>query len=145
MSKPFSQELYTENDDAKNLIIEYLKSKGYQAFVNPDKYGIDLMYYEVTDSSDPDTQYCEVEVKHNWKGPVFPFETVHFPVRKSKFAKPNAMFAMLNHERTHVLFISGQQFIDAPRIKKDTIYTRNEEFIEIKISDCKIEKLQEKE
>lgn len=139
MNKPFSPLLYEKNDNAKELIIDWLKLKGFEAWVNTDQYGIDIVYHDDTNVY----RYCEVEVKHNWKGSRFPFDTVHFPKRKLKFANSNSMFAMLNHERTHVLLISGQQFLDAPIIRKDTIYTKNEEFIEITISDCKIEKLME--
>jgi len=139
MNKPFSSSLYTENDNAKELIINWLISKGFEAWVNTDQYGIDIVYHDETAVY----RYCEVEVKHNWKGSEFPFSTVHFPKRKLKFANVNSMFAMLNHERTHVLLISGQQFIDAPIICKDTIYTKNEEFIEITIQDCKIVNLME--
>lgn len=134
MAKPFSPSLYSKNDDAKELIIKVLEANGYKAWVNPDQYGIDLIFHDETFVYN----YCEVEVKHNWSGPTFPFNTVHFPKRKLKFAKPDSIFAMLNHERTHVLFISGQQFLDAPIIKKDTIYTRSEEFIEVTLNDCKV-------
>lgn len=135
--KPFDKKLYDVNDDAKELIITWLQNNGFKAWVNPDQYGIDLIYHDETEKH----QYCEVEVKHNWKGARFPFATVHFPKRKLKFANKDSMFAMLNHQRTHALIISGQQFLDAPRIHKDTVYTNNEEFIEITISDCKIVEL----
>ena len=142
MSKPFSQELYTENDDAKQLIINWLNiDDENHAYVNPDQYGIDI----ICDTVDQRRFFYEVEVKHNWKSEIFPFDTVHFPKRKLKFANADSMFAMLNHERTHALFISGKQFLEAPVIRKDTIYTKNEEFIEITVADCKIIDIREKE
>jgi hypothetical protein len=136
--KPFSPDLYAKNDDAKQLIIDWLNTDDEQhAYVNPDQYGIDI----ICDTADEHRFFYEVEVKHNWKGATFPFSTVHFPKRKLKFANEDSFFAMLNHERTHVLIISGQQFLTAPIVRKDTIYTKNEEFIEITISDCKIYEL----
>lgn len=141
MSKPFSRKLYDDNDDAKHLILEHLAAHDFNAWINPDQYGIDIIFHDETFVY----QYCEVEVKHNWKGENFPYETVHFPKRKIKFANSDSMFAMLNHDRTHVLWISGQQFLDAPIVKKNTIYTRDEEFIEIKIADCRIEPLKKVE
>jgi hypothetical protein len=140
MAKPFSTDLYQKNDDAKELIINWLNTdEEKHAYVNPDQYGIDI----ICDTADEHRYFYEVEVKHNWRGAKFPFATVHFPKRKMKFANKDSMFVMLNHQRTYALLISGQQFLDAPIIKKDTIYTLNEEFIEITISDCEIVKLTE--
>ena len=138
MAKPFSPELYAKNDDAKELIIAWLNTDDeHNAYVNPDKYGIDI----ICDTAYGIRYFYEVEVKHNWKGVKFPFPTVHFPKRKLKFANEDSIFAMLNHQRTHVLLITGQQFLDAPIVRKDTIYTRNEEFIEITVGDCRIVEL----
>ena len=140
MSKPFSPELYADNDNAKELIIKWLNTDDENhAYVNPDQYGIDV----ICDTADERRYFYEVEVKHNWNGSKFPFSTVHFPKRKLKFANKDSIFAMLNHQRTHVLLISGQQFLDASIVRKDTVYTRNEEFIEITVDDCKIVELGE--
>ena len=140
MSKPFSPELYADNDNAKELIIKWLNTDDENhAYVNPDQYGIDV----ICDTADARRYFYEVEVKHNWNGAKFPFSTVHFPKRKMKFANKDSIFAMLNHQRTHVLLISGQQFLDASIVRKDTVYTRNEEFIEITVDDCKIVELGE--
>ena len=138
-TKPFSQDLYNTNDDAKQLIIDHLKSLGFEAYVNPDDYGIDIIYHDNPSSQ----KYCEVEVKHNWKGSRFPFSTVHLPGRKLKFANESSLFAMLNHERTHVMIIPGSLVSKSKIVVKDTIYTKAEEFIEVDITDCKIVKLKE--
>ena len=136
--KPFSPTLYAKNDDAKEINNKWLNiDDENHAYVNPDQYGIDI----ICDTAYEHRYFYEVEVKHNWKGAKFPFSTVHFPKRKLKFANTDSMFAMLNHERTHVLIISGQQFLNASLVRKDTIYTKNEEFIEITVSDCKIYEL----
>ena len=96
MRKKFNKELYNHNDPAKFKAIEYFKSKNKNAVVNPDDYGIDLIV--------DDTFYCEVEVKHNWKGINFPFQTLQIPERKTKFAKISdkpVMFMVFNSEHTH--------------------------------------------
>ena len=81
MIKPFDQTLYQENDDAKHQVIEWLSAEGFEAMVNPDQYGIDIL------AEKNGQQYeIEVEVKHNWVGERFPFGEVHFPARKKKFA-----------------------------------------------------------
>lgn len=134
MAKPFSQQLYDDNDGAKLLVIEWLKGRGVDAWVNPDQYGIDVQ----TDSME-----YEVEVKHNWKGFKFPYETVHIPVRKKKFLKDNMSFAMLNHQLSHVMMIPGTKVLQAPEVIKSTIYTVNEKFFEVFVKECEIFKLKE--
>jgi hypothetical protein len=132
--KPFSPELYGEDDNAKDLLIAYLESSGWKAWVNPDQYGIDVL------SVDPygDEVELEVEVKHNWKGPKFQYDTLHYSDRKRKFLKDpgHTFFVTFNHERTHALFVPGLLLNEAPTIVKDTIYTRNEKFIEVIASEC---------
>jgi hypothetical protein len=133
-SKPFSPKLYANDDSAKDLVIEWLKSQDYKAWVNPDQYGIDVL------AVDPygDEFQIEVEVKHNWKGKYFGFDGVHFSGRKRKFAKPDyfTKFIMLNHERTHALIVNGADFCESPIITKSTIYTENEQFVEVPVSKC---------
>ena len=97
MSKVFSQEHYEQDDWAKFQIIEWLELKGYKAWVNPDKFGIDIL------ASRWGRQFAfEVEVKHNWKGRFFPYEQIHFSARKRKFVELNVetWFVMLNHMAT---------------------------------------------
>ena len=129
MIKPFSIDLYDKNDDAKELVIKILEDKKYIAWVNKDPYGIDI----VCQDEQGKCTYHEVEVKHNWKGDVFPFKTVHIPARKLKFANALSYFVILNHERSHLLVIPGIQLLESPVITKSTIYTEDEEFVEVTI------------
>ncbi len=128
MSKVFSQEHYEQDDWAKFQIVEWLKIKGYKAFINPDKFGIDILALRWG------RQFAfEVEVKHNWKGEHFPYQQIHFSARKQKFVEANVetWFVMLNHERTHALFISGADFMASPIVEKNTKYSENEKFVEV--------------
>lgn len=130
MSKVFSQDHYDQDDYAKYQIIEWLERKGYKAWVNPDKFGIDIL------ATRWGKQFAfEVEVKHNWQGQFFPYEFVHFSARKRKFVSLDAetWFVMLNHERSHALFIDGEHFMAAQTISKHTKYSQNEAFVEIDI------------
>ena len=131
MIKPFSLELYADNDNAKELVIKWLESKGCTAWVNPDQYGIDLLF------KNPEGDYysCEVEVKHNWKGAKFPFKTMHISARKLKFATDNSIFVILNSERSHLIMLHGDDLRKAPIVRKDTIYTEGEYFIEIEVNN----------
>lgn len=133
--KPFDLDLYTQDDRAKLLVIDWLKKFNIEAQVNPDQYGIDLL------ASGPKGSYeIEVEVKHNWQGPQFPFGTVHFAGRKEKFIKGSErnLFIMLNDGLTHCLVVDGKALAKGKRIHKRTVYTEGEQFIEVSIDACKV-------
>ena len=130
MNKPFSQQHYDDDDWAKYQIIEWLESKGYEAWVNPDKFGIDIL------ATRWGRQFAfEVEVKHNWRGRYFPYEQIHFSARKRKFVALDVetWFVMLNHERTHALLIDGEHILTAPIENKNTKYSQNEAFVAVDI------------
>jgi hypothetical protein len=132
--KPFSRKLYNDDDNAKDRVVEWLKKSDWDAWINPDQYGIDVLAY----APNGDSYAFEVEVKHNWKGPRFQYSTLHYSDRKRKFlTTPDTIkFITLNHERTHALIVPGPVLSVAPTIVKDTIYTNNEKFIEVKTADC---------
>lgn len=130
MSKPFSEELYESDDSAKHLVIAWLRSRGHEIDVNPDQYGIDLV-----GSFNGMPSAWEVEVKHNWKGDEFPFDTVHYSVRKRKFVQPDVKtwFITLNHERTRAVVFSHKHFMEGRLVQKSTIYTTDEWFVELPV------------
>jgi hypothetical protein len=131
--KPFSKSHYDQDDSAKYQVIQWLRNQGYEAQVNPERYGIDVL-------ADRDGEHLkvEVEVKHNWKGPHFQYSTLHYSDRKRKFldTPDNTMFVTLNHERTHALVVPGPVLAKSETITKDTIYTRGEKFIEVDVDLC---------
>ena len=135
LMKPFDLDLYTQDDKAKLIIIDWLKTFNIEATVNPDQYGIGLLasgpkgYYEI-----------EVEVKHNWTGPQFPFGTVHFAGRKEKFIKDSErnLFIMLNDGLTHCLVVNGKELSKGTKVHKRTVYTEGEDFIEVPLDQCKV-------
>ena len=130
VNKVFSEEHYNADDNAKHQVIEWLVTRGFMAWVNPDQYGIDLL------GTRWGRQFqFEVEVKHNWKGINFPYSLVHFSARKRKFVSLNVetWFVMLNHERTHALLVDGEHILSAPIANKNTKYSQNEAFAEVDI------------
>lgn len=137
--KPFSQELYDNDDKAKFIVIDFLQSNGWDAWVNPDTYGIDLL------ALDPNgIEYqIEVEVKHNWTGDNFPYKTLHFSERKRKFIDGEriTLFVTVNHDRTHALVASETQLSVASVIVKDTSYTAQEKFLEVQADGCQLIRL----
>jgi hypothetical protein len=126
--KPFDQELYDRDDAAKYFVIDWLKAIHIDARVNPDPYGIDLL--ATSDSGDYE---IEVEVKQNWSGWRFPFQTLHYSARKYKFLRDEVQtrFITLNKEWTYAAVVKGEALRSAQAIKKNTIYTNDELFIEI--------------
>ena len=132
-SKNFDPTLSTANDDAKFQVIDWLRAKGFDAQVNPDQYGVDVI------CSKGGIEYqVEVEVKHNWTSDEFPFPSVHVGGRKKKFVEDpeNVFLFMLNHRRTQLLIIKGIDMREAPLVTNDTKYTADEKFIEIPIDKC---------
>lgn len=139
MNKPFSQELYDNDDAAKEFVIAFFTKRfGFIVYVNPDPYGIDLIV-----ENERGTFELEVEVKHAWKGKKFPFKSLHFAGRKIKFANnpSHVHFITLNHDWTYGLLTSGDTIKNSVVIRKDTIYTKNEKFIEVPIAKCTLLRL----
>ena len=131
--KPFDQALYDADDNAKDLVITWLTQHGWNMHINDDLYGIDLI------GQDPLGRdvAIEVEVKHHWTTQSFPFNTVHISARKRKFIKPGAYLVMLNHARTHAITFDFIALSQAHTISKNTIYTTDEMFLELPVSNVR--------
>ena len=131
--KEFNKESHAANDKpAKDLVINFLKSKGLDAMENPDKYGIDIV-----------VPRYEVERREIWID-EFPFKTVHIPARKEKFLKHSIVYAVVNKDFDKIMFCrsevirqynlievpnksvpEGEYFYDVP-IEKWRIYNTEE-------------------
>ena len=95
--KQFNKESHAVNDKpAKDLVINFLKSKGVDAIENPDKYGIDII-----------VPRYEVERREIWID-NFPFKTVHIPARKEKFLKYSIVYAVVNKDFNKVMFCTSE-------------------------------------
>jgi histidinol phosphatase-like PHP family hydrolase len=127
VSKAFSRELYDKNDWVKHLFIDILNSR-YECNprVNPDDYGIDIL----TDKYD-----YEVEVKHNWTGVDFPYDTIHYSSRKIKFVTKRSYFVTFNSDNSRYFIIHSWSLNKARIVTKNTAYTKSESFIEINVSE----------
>ena len=91
--KEFNEESHAANDKpAKDLVINFLKSKGIDATENPDQYGIDII-----------APRYEVERREIWID-KFPFKTVHIPARKEKFFKYSIVYAIVNRDFNKIMF-----------------------------------------
>lgn len=113
--KPFDKDLYSKHDGAKNVILDWLTSKGYTAMINPDKYGPDILIEDA--KSGYEFFYVEVMQKMGWKGENFPFPDLNIEERKEKFlalGKP-IIFAIVNADATHALMASGRDVCECPK------------------------------
>lgn len=136
--KPFDAGLYAADDNAKHQVINWLERNDFWAWVNPDQFGVDVLALRDT------VDYAfEVEVKHNWTGPVFPFDGVHFAERKTKFTGSATHFTMLNHERDHVLLAPAKVVRSSPIVEKSTRLSAWEAFIEVPLESCGVYSLDE--
>ena len=131
MSKVFDEAHFNEDDWAKYKVIRWLQKHGYEAWVNPDQFGIDVLA-----TKDGKAYAFEVEVKHIWVDFDFPFDEVHFSARKLKFVSYPAevWFVMLNNELTNSLFVSGEDFKNASVVRKNTVYSSDEMFVELPVN-----------
>lgn len=133
-TKPFDRTLYNRDDDAKDDVIRWVARRyGYHLYVNPDQYGIDLL-------CDNGWSF-EVEVKHNWSGGKFPFNTVHFSARKLKFANRHSIFVMLSSDRKQALLVAGDVVKRSRVVRKATKYTVDEQFVEIPVRFAELVRL----
>jgi hypothetical protein len=124
--KEFSQELHDKNDWVKHLMVDIL-NYGYperNARVNTNQYGIDVVTNKYS---------FEVEVKHNWSGPRFPYDTIHYSTRKSKFINTDTFFVTFNSEATHYFITHSSALTAQPIIQKDTSLTEWEAFFDVPV------------
>ena len=128
MFKPFDPQLYNKNDTAKYDAIKYLEKLNKKAYVNPDQYGVDLIV--------DDAVYCEVEVKHAWKGKEFPFSTLQIPERKTKFTKADkpVMFMVFNSDRSYAFLVKGDDVMKSPLKHVPNKYMDDEMFFQIPVN-----------
>ncbi|NBR70735.1 MAG: hypothetical protein EBT75_01340 [Proteobacteria bacterium] len=130
--KPFDAALYEQDDGAKHVVISMLEGRRFVAWVNEDDFGVDVLA-----ERDGLRWQFEVEVKHGWRGPVFPFPSLHYAARKLKWADhPRSWYCTLNEEWDRMLLVSGEVLMSCAVVVKDTIYTQAEAFVEVPLEEC---------
>ena len=136
MLKPFDTDTYANNDDAKHAVIDLFRYWGCTIGVNADDYGIDLVGRE----KDGTVFGVEVEVKHNWTGPEFPFTTIHYSARKTKLidSMDEVWFCTVNHDRTHCALLCVSALDNIKLVRKQTSVTSTEWFLEFPIHLARI-------
>ena len=132
----FDSHRHAINDLAKHIVIYDFEKTGWQnVHVNPDTYGADLI---ATSGRTGATWTIEVEVKHNWITGGFPYRTIHVSHRKLKYNNPHHLHVTMNTDWTHYIIIPPSALAEAKTVTKSTIYSENELFLEIPITECQI-------
>jgi hypothetical protein len=121
----WSQQRHDESIWAQDLFVDILNYKTERnAKVNDNIYGIDV----VTDEYD-----FEVEIKHNWVGREFIYDTMHYAARKRKFITPRSFFVTFNSDATRYFITHSSALKDQNVIMKDTKYSTLEPFIVVPV------------
>ena len=130
--KEFDESLFNRFDGtARTVVGDFLSQRGFEVSDNPDVYGIDLVA-----TSNGRTRMVEVEVKTGWTG-VFPFNNLHIPARKAKFAADDAVFCVLSADLKRMAVVTGDHVLNSKIVEKLTRLTDGVDyFYEIPISKC---------
>lgn len=117
--KPFDSRLFDLHDaSARVAVSDWLSDLGYWVHHNPNKYGVDLIA-----ELDGKSRAVEVEVKIGWVD-LFPFESLHIPARKAKFAGPDSVFCILNRDHSKLVAVTGDLVAMCGFVQKSTSLTQ---------------------
>ncbi len=140
--KPFDKGLHDRYDVAgRDAVKRYLAvARGKRGVDNPDPMGVDLFVM----FGDHLEAYCEVEVRPNWRGDRFPFDTVHVPERKTKLLRNDLQtwFVSVNSDQTYLLVCPAQTVLDAPlREVSNRLVIHSERFYDVPIAQMRLRKV----
>ena len=132
MYKCFSKADHEKYDEvARSNAKSFWARQGWSIEDNPDVYGVDLIA-----EKDGKRVYVEVEVKRGWHGPTFTYDTVHLPVRKTKFLDKPTKFMVFNNSLTHAAIISRKAIRNAPvSVVPNRKIPMGEKFFDVPVED----------
>lgn len=111
MYKEFNSHTHSQYDNAARAKAKrFWVSRGYKCHDNEDQYGVDLVV-----EGKGRKFFCEVEVKISWHGLVFTYDTVHIPLRKSKFLSKPTVFMVFNASLHMAALINRKAVLNAPK------------------------------
>jgi hypothetical protein len=135
MNKIYDQKLHDKARPAEFAIFRLIE-KQYEIFGKPDHCGdVDFDKDILTTKFDIEVEWRE---KH-WLGNQreFPYKTITIPFRKMKKMNPWTLFFAVRADCKRALMFTGEEIVKGKVIRKDNIYSKNEEFIELPISGGK--------
>lgn len=143
-NKKFDRALYLANDNLAKLAgFKHLKSLGAKwVSINPNDYGCDVNYRMDHDFDGP-PMLLETEVKHTWKGGVFPFPTINVLQRKDKYFLEGATLLLLAANKQDYLIIEALDILAHEPTEVPNKYVAQEYFRQIPIDRAKFYRLPE--
>lgn len=102
---PFREEVFKSADPkSRKVLVDLLRSQGYDAKSNEDKYGIDVS-----------VNMYEVEHRDMWVGSKFPYSTIHVPARKADSCfKYKCQYVVFNKDWTYCLVCPSETIMKYP-------------------------------
>lgn len=129
---------YAKFDPYKHIILKHLKDTGWDAEINKDQYGVDIVAFKeglaIT---------IDVEVKnYNWTSEVdFPFSTVHFTNRKKKFQEEHFYYFLISKNKKGCIYQAGNviygQGVPVKKFNRRSTAEGYEVFYELKKDNVK--------
>ena len=128
--KQFDKKLHAANDEiakklSKKVLEKDFAALGITILENPDQYGVDMYLVK----NEKIIGYVECEIKLVWQSLVFPYDSIQFPERKTKFAvldRPT-IFCMLNSMRNRMLCVGSKDLLSSPLVEVPNKYKGEKE------------------
>lgn len=135
MTKPFSQDLYDQyNEPVINQVTFNLHIKDHMILLNSDRYDVDLA---ILDTKGKVKGYIEVEYHGKyWTGSEFPFKTIHFLGRKTKYAGDHVYYLMVNRDGRGVVMIPFNKLVTFKTVKVNNVYVEGEMMYDVPVGEC---------
>lgn len=138
MRKRFDRKLYEENDRlAKENTIKIFNKlrKKFVIEENTKKTCVDLKVFHKEEHK----FNVECEIKRVWKEDEFPYDSVQFPKRKTKFAKLDkpTLFIMFNKDLTSYCAVTSGDLLSSPVKEVPNRYVyQGEEFFQVNLENA---------
>ena len=142
--KPFDHSEYKRSDAKAKKIAAELFLDLYPNLTHItesiSEYAIDLELYENYKL----VGYLETEIKYSWKGSTFPFKTIQFPERKTKYLclQFKTWFCMINATCTYALIVDAEDIKSSPlKMVPNKKISKGEKFFQVPLAKAAIYKL----
>jgi hypothetical protein len=138
MRKQYDQKLSDENDPrGREAAIQHFKTWGIEVTHNPDIYDVDLML--------DNGIALEVEMRRKWRGPKFPYRTVHFLKRKEKYLDRKMIMMFISDDLEYAMLLREYHIKDCPEKKVYTSENPDEIVLDVPLNRATIIKLRKME
>ena len=128
--KEYNKSLDERTRYAKNRILEHLTPKWNVEMIEEGK---SIKLFCKDKKTNNILFKVEIEVRFSWRTESFPYETVTIPLRKKKFMEEDIkiFYVVLNEFGNNLLITEKGNILCSKVIKKDTMYTKDEEFYDV--------------